>query len=559
MGDINYEKESIDLSIRTNLNGSNSIRVWALSVERALQAVHDGLEATGRKNVWSLNWPGNRVITDMNPFKNHSRTFTIVAELVNSRNKVIGSQEFKVGGCWEYKTWERPSVRLGYSDDYGRCSNGNGREDVKFKNVKADDITDNLTIRIASVNGEAAETAARKGVLQIKAMPKSEFDENDRFVFAFGEIKKYNGTYGINIPNTVWEAPVISIGESAFSSKSLTYVTIPDGVTSIGQQAFGWNKLTGAILIPTSVTFIGNSAFYNNELTSITIGENVTLGENAFGNGFEKAYQSNGRSARSFRRTSDNSGDWIVQMTYEEQEEQRQRLERLQLGYRKPEEENRQWQDTSETSTGTITTSQAYPASNSRYKEQEPSGGGSAFVGYGALLMTEQQSLPLYNQLSGQVILGFTIGMEFLHLGLKVEGIQPLKLYGEDSIKHEVLKYYPNIPRDDITIVSHNFTTAVLFARLYLGNYVYLSGGGGWWFHDAYVEENSEWGLNRIQLIYVEGVPVFNAGIGFVTGKKGGFFFDSYYNIVLRRNGPDQYVTINGGLQFGGRRRLSVN
>ena len=86
-GNIDYDNETMSLSIKTNLYGNSG---WARSVEKALQALCDGLEATNRKNAWGLNnWPSQRV-TDMNPFTRQRRTFTIVVELVNSRNKVIG-------------------------------------------------------------------------------------------------------------------------------------------------------------------------------------------------------------------------------------------------------------------------------------------------------------------------------------------------------------------------------------------------------------------------------------------------------------------------------------
>ena len=166
-GDINYKDETMSLTIKTYLYGGKGIEAWALSVERALQAVYDGLNATKRKVAWGLDeWPSQGV-TNLNPFTEQGRIFTIVVELVNSRNKVIGKQEFKTGGYWKYTTWGRPGV----------STSTDGHEDVRFTNVKADEITDNLTIRFASVNGEAAETAARKGVLQIKAMSKGEFDD----------------------------------------------------------------------------------------------------------------------------------------------------------------------------------------------------------------------------------------------------------------------------------------------------------------------------------------------------------------------------------------------
>jgi len=77
----------------------------------------------------------------------------------------------------------------------------------------------------------------------------------------------------ITIPNSV-----TSIGDRAFAGcSSLTNVTIPDGVTSIGVQVFYHCSSLTSIVIPESVTSIGGSAFDGcSSLTSITIPESVT-------------------------------------------------------------------------------------------------------------------------------------------------------------------------------------------------------------------------------------------------------------------------------------------
>ena len=78
---------------------------------------------------------------------------------------------------------------------------------------------------------------------------------------------------------------VTSIGNSAFDGcSSLTSITTPDGVTSIGDRAFYGCESLASITIPDGVTSIGDYAFSCCEsLTSITIPGGVTsIGDYAF-------------------------------------------------------------------------------------------------------------------------------------------------------------------------------------------------------------------------------------------------------------------------------------
>ena len=82
---------------------------------------------------------------------------------------------------------------------------------------------------------------------------------------------------------------VTGIGDGAFGATyqpdpSITSVTIPNSVTTIGNQAFEGCIYLTSIIIPSSVTSIGASAFDScSGLTSITIPKSVTsIGENAF-------------------------------------------------------------------------------------------------------------------------------------------------------------------------------------------------------------------------------------------------------------------------------------
>ena len=68
---------------------------------------------------------------------------------------------------------------------------------------------------------------------------------------------------------------VTSIWEQAFRDNQLTNANIPNSVTSIWKFAFFWNHLT-SVTIPDSVTSIWEWAFSDNQLTSVTIPNSVT-------------------------------------------------------------------------------------------------------------------------------------------------------------------------------------------------------------------------------------------------------------------------------------------
>ncbi|MCD7828675.1 MAG: leucine-rich repeat domain-containing protein [Clostridiales bacterium] len=94
------------------------------------------------------------------------------------------------------------------------------------------------------------------------------------------------------IPDTLGGYPVTSIGSYKYNfyvfsgCTSVTSITIPDGVTIIGNYAFYGCSSLESITVPDSVEFIGSRAFYGcTALTSINIPANVTsIGYLAFWN-----------------------------------------------------------------------------------------------------------------------------------------------------------------------------------------------------------------------------------------------------------------------------------
>ncbi|MCD7803956.1 MAG: leucine-rich repeat domain-containing protein [Oscillospiraceae bacterium] len=108
--------------------------------------------------------------------------------------------------------------------------------------------------------------------------------DSDYEYTASGTITKYKGTdTEITIPSSLGGYTVVKIGDNAFKGTSVTKVTIPDTVTSIGKSAFNSCTSLTSISIPDSVTSIGEGAFKLSGLTSVTIPSSVTsIGVDAF-------------------------------------------------------------------------------------------------------------------------------------------------------------------------------------------------------------------------------------------------------------------------------------
>ena len=192
VGEINYRDETLTLGIEAVLryspDWSQSVLPVLQSMQSSVEAVLNGLNATGRKAVWGLDkWP-EQASFNIQRFGNRKQTFSITVELVNSRNQVIGRQTFQTEGTY---TLSVPLPEIGQ-----RVATFDPKANIiHFANVKADNITDNLTIRFANINGASAETASRNGVLQLLAVSQAEFEK-----YRFGIFIK-GGTFTMGSPS----------------------------------------------------------------------------------------------------------------------------------------------------------------------------------------------------------------------------------------------------------------------------------------------------------------------------------------------------------------------
>jgi TolB-like protein len=180
-GRIDYAKETVDLSFQMELRPTDSFKV--------VQNILDGLKTTGKQKEWGLVWwplnssvfagvskdefgrPRN-ALTDNPHYADGwgSKIVNVVAAIINENGKTLAETNTKLQietgfysppGMWTDRNY-------GGVRDYSRIYVGSPRSvSVVFKNVDANDITDNLTIKIVSVDGIDTEIASRNGYIKI--------------------------------------------------------------------------------------------------------------------------------------------------------------------------------------------------------------------------------------------------------------------------------------------------------------------------------------------------------------------------------------------------------
>jgi uncharacterized protein (TIGR02145 family) len=198
-GKINYQQETIDIRIATDLSANWP---WFNTMARALKAadaVRDGLNATNRESEWGLGtWPyrcgwggcGPEGVSATNPFGlSKEYDITVVFELVNQHGRVIGSQTVKLRPAFKISRDGKNRFYIDFTRDT--------RGAVNFSGVRANDITDNLTIRVASVNGAPPQNArfTITAISAISAKTQPLIDTRDG--------KKYNA---VRIGSKTWMA-----------------------------------------------------------------------------------------------------------------------------------------------------------------------------------------------------------------------------------------------------------------------------------------------------------------------------------------------------------------
>ena len=146
--------------------------------------------------------------------------------------------------------------------------------EVDLASLLSDWRITSVTIPSTVTRVTTSQTILRSGVTSITVAPGNPVYRSEGNCL----IETASNTVILGCQNSTIPNGIQSIGENAFANcKELKSITIPNGVTSIGDYAFyGCESLTG-ITLPEGVSSIGNGAFSHcKKLMSITIPDSVT-------------------------------------------------------------------------------------------------------------------------------------------------------------------------------------------------------------------------------------------------------------------------------------------
>jgi hypothetical protein len=182
-GQVDYAKETVDLSFNLEVRPTSGWKV--------VQNLIDGLDATGKRDEWDFTWwpLSSTVFVDYVPNSSilgryvdragqHGKITKVTCALINEKGQTIASETvdcinktaFDKGG--DTREYWKSLPEKGYTSGYTIIRNDiistdSRTANVTFKNVNANNITDNLSVKIVSVNGISAEQAGRTGYIQI--------------------------------------------------------------------------------------------------------------------------------------------------------------------------------------------------------------------------------------------------------------------------------------------------------------------------------------------------------------------------------------------------------
>jgi hypothetical protein len=167
-GRIDYQKETVNLSCSVDIKPTVGFNV--------IQDVLTGLVSTGKQNEWGFGlWPmKSRIFTNGSNMGlgwgviGANKKIDIILELVNSKGDIISTCKISpfVSVIFSQNSTE-DIIKYRHYYNFKHIDTRSIKASVEFRDVKANDITDEMGIKIISVDGISIETVMYNNYIKI--------------------------------------------------------------------------------------------------------------------------------------------------------------------------------------------------------------------------------------------------------------------------------------------------------------------------------------------------------------------------------------------------------
>jgi len=157
-GAIDWDKGTTAISFDITLSPDMN---WPIPITGVINAVYAGLVGTGQRETWKLDWPVKKAsgnVIEIGPpaamqvLQKVDVKYDVAVQLLNEKGAVIGRQNVTLSAGWQISFFR-------FGQAIAVISQPN--VSVTFPAVDANKITENLTIKVVSLDGKSAESAAR--------------------------------------------------------------------------------------------------------------------------------------------------------------------------------------------------------------------------------------------------------------------------------------------------------------------------------------------------------------------------------------------------------------
>ena len=259
---------------------------WTVVIPDTVTTI--GSSAFSQNGIANINMPSNlKTIGGSAFYSNNIKTLNIPASVTSIGELAFNANQVTSGDIWIY---ERTASGINYSKLIGYS--GKNRSNLVIPpetNGVALKIINNSALRYLSLTGGLTipESVNNIGSLafalnNLSWVDNGDGDKTGPFVY----VRKSSGGFdksnllqyaGYNKANVDVPSNIKTISPYAFYYSRIKGVTLPEGLTTIGNNAFELCLLNGSVTIPSTVTSIGANAFrkqktwtsMNGELTKI--------------------------------------------------------------------------------------------------------------------------------------------------------------------------------------------------------------------------------------------------------------------------------------------------